>query len=339
MPTTRSAYLKAPWKIELRQVTLPDQPPEGHILLAIDACGICGTDLTSAKSAQEWTPVGHEVAGTIAALGPACPAHLRVGMQVVLESSSFCGHCALCRNGHSDRCNKAPNFWTQAAFGIGEFMIAPACSVVPYEGLDPAVACQAEPVGVALDLVTTADIRLGDRVCIVGPGPIGLCAAALAQRRGALRVLTIGCSRHHERLAFAASLGSEILATDQPLNEIAALHQQFDHVLVTAPTSTISPALALLAVGGRVSFLGIGTHDGNISFNAHDFHFRKLQLRASHASPALYLPLALDLLKQSIIPGQRLAPRDFTLDQVPEAFAHCADPNGGALKVVIRPHR
>ena len=336
MPTTRSAYLKAPWKIELRKVALPDQPPEAHILLAIDACGICGTDLTSAKSAQEWTPVGHEVAGTIAVLGPACPAHLRVGMQVVLESSSFCGHCALCRNGHSDHCNKAPNFWTQAAYGIGEFMIAPACSVVPYEGLDPVVACQAEPVGVALDLVKTADIRLGDRVCIVGPGPIGLCAAVLALRSGAIRVLTIGCVRHQDRLAFAATLGSEILATDQPLNEVAALQQQFDHVLVTAPTSTISPALNLLTVGGRASFLGIGTHDGNISFNAHDFHFRKLQLRASHASPALYLPLALDLLKKGIIPGARLAPRTFTLDQVPEAFAHCADQASGALKVVIR---
>jgi L-iditol 2-dehydrogenase len=337
MPVSRSAYLKAPWRIEMRRVELPDAPPEGHVLLAIDACGICGTDLTAAKAgARDWAPVGHEVAGTIAAIGPGCPAHLVPGMTVVLESSSFCGHCAICRNGHSDRCNRGPGFWQQPAMGIGEYMITPAIGVVPYTGLDPVIACQAEPVGVAIDLVTTAGIALGDRVCIVGPGPIGLSAAILARRSGALRVLTVGRSRHADRLAFAASLGSEILASDEPLDAMADLKHQFDHVLVTAPTDTIAPGLALLAVGGRLTYLGIGTHDGMISFNAHAFHFRKLQLRASFASPALYLPLALDLLRQDIIPGRRLASHVFDLDHVAEAFSTCNDPGQGALKVVVR---
>ncbi|MBA3686097.1 MAG: alcohol dehydrogenase catalytic domain-containing protein [Planctomycetes bacterium] len=340
MPISRSAYLRAPWQVELRKIELPDAPPAGHVLLAIDACGICGTDLTAAKSgAKEWSPVGHEVAGTIAALGAGCPSHLVPGMTVVLESSSFCGHCAICRNGHSDLCNRGPSFWQQPAMGIGEYMITPAIGVVPYTGLDPVIACQAEPVGVAIDLIMTAGIALGDRVCVVGPGPIGLSAAAMALRSGALRVLTIGCSRHGDRLAFARSLGSEILASDAPLDGIAALKHQFDHVLVTAPTDTIAPALALLAVGGRLTYLGIGTHDGMISFNAHDFHFRKLQLRASFASPALYLPLALDLMRQDIIPGKRMASHVFDLDRVGEAFATCADPKQGALKVVVRNRR
>lgn len=338
MTTTRSTYLKAPWRIEVREVELPDEPPAGHILLAIDACGICGTDLTAAKSgATDWGPVGHEIAGTILACGPACPAHLQPGLRVVLESSSFCGHCPVCRNGHSDLCNRGPGFWTQPALGLSERMIAPACAAVPYLDLDPGIACQAEPVGVAIDLVKTADIRLGDRVCVVGPGPIGLAAAALALRAGALRVTTVGCSRHGDRLAFARSLGSEIIASDLPLDRIAGLQQQFDHVLVTAPTGTIAPSLALLGIGGRLSYLGIGTHDGQIAFNAHDFHFRKLQLRASFASPALYLPLALDLLRQDIVPGARLLSHSFTLDRVAEAFATCADPARGALKVVVRP--
>ena len=338
MPVTRSAYLKAPWTIELRQVPLPDVPPAGHLLLKIDACGICGTDLTSAKeSAKDWMPVGHEIAGTIAAIGPGCPEHLKAGMTVVLESSSFCGHCSLCHNGHSDLCNRGPNFWSQAAMGFSDYMITPACAAVPYLDLDPVIACQAEPVGVAIDLVKTADIRLGDRVCIVGPGPIGLTAAALAKRSGAIRVLTIGCGRHADRLAFATNLGSEVLATDSPLDTLNDLKHQFDHVLVTSPTGTIAPALSLLAVGGRLSYLGIGTDDGTISFNAHDFHFRKLQLRASFASPALYLPLALDLLRQGIVPGKAMASHVFTLERIAEAFATCADPKQGALKVVVRP--
>ncbi len=338
MPVTRSAYLKASWTLELRQVTLPDVPPEGHLLLQIDACGICGTDLTSAKEAKDWIPIGHEIAGTIVAVGPGCPAHLTQGMTVALESSSFCGHCAQCHNGHSSLCNRGANFWNQAAMGFSDFMVAPACAAVPYQNLAPQIACQAEPVGVALDLVKTADLRLGDRVCVVGPGPIGLTAAALSIHSGALRVLTIGCARHGERLAFAKQLGSEILATDEPLDALAQLKHQFDHVLVTSPTNTIAPALSLLATGGRLSYLGIGAHDGTISFNAHDFHFRKLQLRASFASPALYLPLALDLLRQGLVPGTAMASHVFPLERIAEAFTTCADPAQGALKVVILPH-
>ncbi len=337
MPITRSAFLKAPWTIELRKVSLPDAPPHAHVLIDIDACGICGTDLTYAKNAQEWTAIGHEIAGTIRAVGPGCGGHLEPGMTVVLESSSFCGHCAVCRNGHADLCNRGANFWTQAALGFGQSMIAPACAVVPYTGLDPVIACQAEPVGVAIDLVKTADIRLGDRVAIVGPGPIGLAAAALARHSGALRVLTIGCARHGARLEFAKSLGSDILATDDALDGLPALKHAFDHVLVTAPTNTIAPALALLAIGGRLTYLGIGTDDGTISFNAHDFHFRKLQLRASFASPALYLPLAIELLRQEVIPGRRMAGHVFPLEHIRDAFATCADPKQGALKVVVTP--
>jgi L-iditol 2-dehydrogenase len=337
MPISLSAFLKAPWQIDLRTVDLPDAPPHGHVLLEIDACGICGTDLTFAKSAQDWTPIGHEIAGTVRAVGPGCPGHVQPGLKAVLESSSFCGHCSVCRNGHGDLCNKGPNFWTQAAYGFGQYMVAPVGAVVPYDGLDPVIACQAEPVGVAIDLVKTADIRLGDRVCVVGPGPIGLIAAALAKHSGALRVLTVGCARHGARLAFAQTLGAEILATDEPLDRIAALKHAFDHVLVTAPTNTIAPALSLLAVGGRLSYLGIGTDDGKISFDAHDFHFRKLQLRASYASPALYLPLALDLLRQDVVPGRRLAAHVFPLEKINDAFATCADPAQGALKVVVTP--
>jgi len=339
MPRTRSAFLKAPWRIEIREVDLPDTPPPGHLLLTVEACGICGTDLTAAKQNRDWGPVGHEIAGTIAALGPACPPHLSVGMRVALESSSFCGHCRTCRDGRSDLCNRGPNFWSQAALGIGEYMITPACAAVPCADLDAAVACQAEPTGVAIDLVRTAGISLGERVAIVGPGPIGLSAVALARRSGAVRLLMVGCARHRERLAFAAGLGAETIATDRPLAEEKALHRQFDHVLVTAPTATIAPALSLLDTGGRLTYLGIGTGDGMISFDANDFHYRKLQLRASFASPALYLPMALDLLRQDIIPGRRLAAHEFDLAHTAEAFAHCADPAAGALKVVIRPRR
>jgi L-iditol 2-dehydrogenase len=161
------------------------------VLIRVEACGICGSDLTAAEEkAKDWKPFGHEIAGIIEQVGDGCEG-LHVGDKVVLESSSFCGKCDLCRNGRVDLCNKAPKFWSEPAMGFSDYMLAPAGCVVPYEGLSPEVASLAEPAGVAWDMVKTADIEMGDRVYLIGPGPIGLMAIPLAMRRGAEKVVCI----------------------------------------------------------------------------------------------------------------------------------------------------
>ncbi|MCX7045193.1 MAG: alcohol dehydrogenase catalytic domain-containing protein [Candidatus Sumerlaeota bacterium] len=334
---TRSAYIKAPWQCELRTVDLPDEPPAGWVLLKVAACGVCGTDLTAAEQKKDWGPVGHEIAGVIEKTGAGVEG-LKSGQSVALESCSFCGRCPLCRDGRVDLCNKnAPNFWRQPAMGMSDWMLAPAVCCVPYSGLSAEEACLVEPLGVAYDMVKTADIQMGDRVCLVGPGAIGLAGAALAIHRGASRMLVIGRSSNAKRLEVAARLGAETLATDAPLNELADLRQQFDHVLMTAPTQYLSPALALLAYGGEMTYIGIGVGDGSITFDANDFHFRKLQLRASFASPAIYYPAVMRLLRAGVLPGKTLISHIIPLSEVGKAFEICRDKKQDTLKVVIKP--
>jgi L-iditol 2-dehydrogenase len=335
---TQAAYLKPPWQVELRTVTLDDTPKPGWVRLRIEACGICGTDLTAAAAKDgKWHPFGHEIAGRIEAVGAEVH-HVTVGDRVALESGSACGRCDLCRNGRADLCQgKTPSFWSQPAMGFSRHMLAPAAACVPYEGLTPEVACLAEPAGVGYDLVKTADIQMGERVCVVGPGPIALAAVALAVRRGASRVLCIGRSHATARLALAAELGAETRAVDGSLLEAKDLHGQFDHVLMTAPTAFIVPGLTLLAYGGEMSYIGIGGGDGTIAFDANDFHFRKLQLRASFASPAMYFPAVLALLRAGVIPGERLISHRFPLEETGRAMLTARDNKAGALKIIINP--
>lgn len=334
----RSLHLKAPWQCELREVGRPPLPA-GWIRIAVEACGICGTDLTAAASgAREWQPVGHEVAGRITELAPDVTG-LAPGQRVVLESSSSCGRCPACRDGRPDLCNgKAPNFWGQPAMGMSDEFTVPACCAVPYDGLTAAEACLAEPCGVAYDLVQTADIAMGERVMLIGPGPIGLAAAALARSRGAAEVVVVGTARSPRRLAAAAELGAATRASADPgFADLAALDGGFDHVLNTAPTATIAPALRFLAYGGRQSFIGIGEGPAQITFDANAFHFRKLQLRASFASPALYFPAVLRLMRAGVIPVRRLLSHTFPLARAAEAFALCRERKDETLKVVVTP--
>lgn len=334
---TRSVYMKAPWLYELRDVELPDTPPPGYALLKVEACGLCGTDITGLiESKRDWHPVGHEVAGVIERLGPgAYP--VKEGQRVVLESASFCGHCDLCRNGRVDLCSKAPNFWNQPAMGFSDRMIAPVGCMVPYEGLTPEVASLAEPAGVAYDMVKTADVKLGDRVLLVGPGPIGLMALALAKSCGASRIVCIGRPHNIERLAVALKLGAEPLMCNVPMESLKALHKQFDHVLMTAPTEFIAPALSFLDYGGVLTYIGIGPGSGEITFDANNFHFRKLQLRASFASPAVYFPRVLNLLRVGIIPGEQMISHVFRLDEMDRLIDACRNQKEKLLKIIVKP--
>lgn len=331
-----SAYLKSPWQVSLRKIELPDEVPDGHVLIRVEACGICGTDLSNAAdNFTDWLPFGHEIAGVIEKLGAGCE-YLNVGEKVVLESSSFCGRCDLCRSGRVDLCNKGPQFWMAGpSMGFSDYLFAPACCVVPYEGLTPEAASLAEPAGVAYDMVTTADIKHGDRVCLIGPGPIGLMAIPMILRSGADKVVVIGRTGNDARMTAAAALGAETLICDAPLPEYTELRGQFDRVLVTAPVQIIPEALQLLAYGGIMSYIGIGTGSGMIQFDANDFHFRKLQLRASFASPAIYYPIVLKMLKNGTIPADVIISHRMPLQQIDEAMKLCKDEKRSTIKVVV----
>ncbi len=336
MRTVTAAYLQKPYQVTYRQVELADPGP-AEVLLDVLACGICGFDLENAQSlAAEPRPFGHEVVGRVAAVGEGVTA-VKPGDQVVLESGSYCGDCAACRNGRVDLCNRGPNFWGGAAMGFAQAMLTPARAVVPAPDIDPLAAVLAEPCGVAIDLVRTAEIGLTDRVLLVGAGPIGLMALALARR------LTTGplvaANRSRPRLETARRLGADAVfsPTDTPLPEVAARYGGFDRVLVTAPPAVLPDCLAAAAFGGYVVFIGSDFAGGGVvPIDTHALHFGKKQLRSSFASPALYLPEALHLLRAGVVPAKEIVTHQFPLSRLAEAL-QVAKGRGAAGKVVILP--
>jgi L-iditol 2-dehydrogenase len=337
---TRSAFFKAPWQIEIRQVDLPDVPPEGYALVDVDACSICGSDVLWAEHGipgiDDFSPFGHEVAGRVAALGEGNTA-LQIGDRVVFQSSVFCGRCERCLNGRIDLCKEGPSVWDRRALGFSDRMLAPAISLTTCEGLPPEVACLTEPAGVGFDLVKEAGIAMGERVCLVGPGPIGLVALALAIHRGAIDVTCIGLPHDVKRLDIARGLGAQTVAHEGPLDGLVHLRERFDHILLTAPPNTIPGALSLLAYGGRLTFIGLAHGDPNVTLDLDAFHFRKLQLRASMASPALYFPAVIALIQNGVIPAERLISHRFCLADIKEAMRVCREDRENVVKVVVTP--
>lgn len=331
----KSALKNGEGHVIIKDITLrPLQP--GEIRVKVTACGICGTDLHLGDS-KEYSQFGHEIAGQVLECGSAVSC-VKVGDEIALDSATPCGFCANCKNGQQELCTDIQSFFFTNSFGFAAEMIVPAICAVPNPGLDPAIATVSEPLGVAIDMHRLADIRMGSHVVVSGLGPIGLMALRLAKLSGAGKIYACDISKAKTRLQIAKEFGAdEIIEVDKTPLATYKFEQAPDRFMVSSPPQTLPGMFQIAGKGAIISFIGIKFGDGaSISFDANDFHFKKLQLRASFASPAMYTPQALNLLKSKAINGERLVTHRFPLDKMADALA-CARTCADAVKVVVIP--
>lgn len=335
----KAAYLKAPFHFEVREVGLREIKKD-EVLVKVKACSVCGHDLILASdAATEWQPFGHEVSGVIERTGSDVK-NVKPGDQVVLESGTFDRFAENSRNGRVDLDNKGPNFWLKDddAMGFAEYIIVPMEVCVKFDGLSFMQTCVVEPMGVALDLVKTADIKLNNDVLVIGLGPIGLMAVRLAKAMGARKVYGSELSAAQARIALAQKWGvDEVICPDrQPLAEYPFARGGLDRVLVTAPPRTIPDAIKVSNTGGIIAFLGIDYGPGGqVSFDSNVFHVNKLQLRSSFASPALFFPECLDLIKAGVINTEELITHTFRLEDIAAGIGKFREDRATGIKAVM----
>lgn len=307
-----------------------------EIRLKVDACGICGTDI-HAGDTQDAQQFGHEIAGTILKIN-SYDSRLEVGQKVVLDSATPCGRCDNCRNARQELCSSLHSIWCIPSFGLAEEMLAPASSAIPYKNLTPEVATLQEPLGVAIDMVRLSEITPDSNVLIMGAGPIGLMALALAKHHGAGKVFVSDFKSKIGRMQVAEKFGATAFLDplETPLDEYD-FKCDIDRILLSSPPPTLNSAFNVAAKGAIISFIGIG-HGASAfcNFNVNDFHFKKLQLRASFASPALFGAKAIRYLNEGVVDGDKLISHRFPLENIAEAI-ETAKNDPTAVKVVVIP--
>ncbi|MBQ9409963.1 MAG: alcohol dehydrogenase catalytic domain-containing protein [Clostridia bacterium] len=331
----KQAFLKAPFIVEIRDVELPALAAD-EALIAVKACGVCGSDLNSAQTAQEFKPFGHEFAGVVEAVGAGVK-NVRVGDRVCVESSSYCGKCAMCRNGHPELCQDKYIFAPRYN-AFAEKVIAKSGALVNCEGISFEEAAIVEPMGVAMDMVEVADIQLNDHVVVYGAGPIALLAVRLARLKGAGKVTVLAHSHSTARIAMAKFYGADrIVCTDRTDPCKALKGERVDRVLVTTPPSTLKQAVEFASFGAIISMIGIAknSEESQCTLDINKMHFRRLQLRYSFASPALFFPLCIDMIKNGLVDVKPLISHRFTLEEMDKAMLTCRDDKAGAVKVMM----
>ena len=331
----KQAFLKAPFLIEIRDVPKP-RPAADEALIRVKACGVCGSDVNTARTAEEFRPFGHEFSGTVEQVG-ADVKNVAVGDKVTVESSSFCGNCAMCRNAHPELCERRYIF-APVYNGFSEYVTAKAGSLVRFDGISFEEAAIVEPMGVAMDMVNVADIDLNDHVVVYGAGPIALLAVRLARLKGAGRVTVLAHSHSKARIALGSFYGAdEIILTDETAPEQALKGQRVDRVLLTTPPNTIASAVEFASFGAIISVIGIAKtkRESMCELDINKMHFKRLQLRFSFASPALFFPQCIDMIRKGLVDVKPLISHRFKIDEMQKAMLTLQNDSERAVKVMM----
>jgi L-iditol 2-dehydrogenase len=230
---------------------------------------------------------------------------------------------------------------------MGEYMTVRSRSLVPYSGLDPVTACITEPLAVCITAVENAEIPLGGSVVVLGPGPLGLMSARLAQVRGAGFVAVVGLAADNPcrsaRLQAAQDLGCDMVLEIGRQDIQAEIRRVFptgvDRVIVSAPPDSIRDALSLVRFGGIVTFFGL--HFGGksqIALDANDLIFRKITLKPTFAEPAIHFPTSISLLRSGLFDAGPLVTHTFGFGEAANMIGSIIRGDKPIVKAVMRPH-
>jgi len=332
-------FAPEPHSVELREFARPE-PGLEDVILAVEAVGVCGSDLHQWTSSHSWKvnyPVvlGHEFGGRIAAVGSAVK-NWKEGDRVVSETAAVIDpDSPLSREGLY---NLDP---TRRGFGYGvdgamtKFVRVPArCLHRVPDGLAMEQAALTEPCCVAFNaVVNNAKVRPGDRVVVLGPGPIGILCAAMARLAGA-QVALVGLERDKARLEVAKAYGCEVIVGDATAWAKARDGLGVDGVIDAAGASAaLKIAMELVRPNGWISKVGWGPQPLGFSLDPLVQKNITLQGSFSHNWPVWERVLA--LLSSGQLNVRPIMGGIWALDHWHEAFEKMH--SGQIVKAVLRP--
>lgn len=328
--------------VSLEDVAEP-MPPPGHVLIGVQAAGICGTDIHIYHDEFRSVPpvvLGHEVAGTIVELGQGVTT-IQVGARVTTETYfSTCGACRFCREGRVNLCLERRSIGSAVNGGFTSLLVVPARNVheLP-ESLGFREGALVEPLACVVHGVLDGPRpRPADLAVVAGPGAIGLLTLQVLKAAG-VWVIMLGTSADAHRLEMARSLGAAATFTTDSEDGRARILELSDGMgadLVFECSGAGAAAQDLLEMARRGGhYAQIGLFGKPVAWNLDQICYKELTVTGSNASVPSAWTRALDLLDTGMVRLDPLISGVYALDDWQAAFATVE--NRTALKTLLSP--
>lgn len=284
MTTMNTLVCQEPKKLIWAQRNIP-VPGANEALIKIKTVGICGTDIHAWGGNQPFFSyprvLGHEICGEVVSVGANINS-LHPGQQVAVIPYVACQQCPACLSGRTNCCEAISVIGVHQDGGFSEYLCVPVSNLLLAEGLDPEAAALIEPFAISAHAVRRAAVQPGDDVLVVGAGPIGLGAAAIAHADGARVVVADTSPARREHVAEFLGLPTvDPAAAD--FND--RLRAQFDGALAktvidaTGNQHAMNNSVNLIRHGGSIVFVGL--FKGDLTFSDPEFHKKETTLMGS----------------------------------------------------------
>ncbi len=342
----KAARLVAPETIELVAIPIP-QCPQAGVLLAVRACGVCGSDLRRWREGPApggITVPGHEFAGVVAEVGPQVTGY-EVGDHLAVAPDVHCLKCWYCSVGLYNLCDDMTMIGITPGFhgGLAEYCVLPAHALaggvihkMP-ESLSFRQGALGEPLSSVQACHGDIGTTLGDTVLVMGAGPIGCLHTAIAHLRGARVILS---EPNELRRKMAEPFAPE-LVLDPTTQDVVAEVRAFTNGLGADSAICANPVAAthqqavdaVRKRGTVVLFGGLPKAAPMTALNANRIHYDAIRVIGSFRYHPDYHGRALQLLERGQIDPEMIITHTSGLDEVDEVFRTVAA--GEALKVMV----
>ena len=309
-------------------------PGPGQALVAVQAAGICGTDVHATQGLFPWTPplvMGHEYTGVVQDVGRGVSRRL-IGRTVACEPSYGCGQCPECKEERVSQCSKCTRVG-----GFAERVALPVSNLHPLPaGLDPVTAALTEPASCCLAGLEQFKMPPGATVLVIGGGIMGLLTMVLAKRRGAKRLIL--SDPIEERRTMARRVGASVVVdpTRESLRErvLALTKGRGADVVCEAvgKPELVAEALTLVRPTGVLQLVGVNPKGSSLPLDLFDVHYREITIHGAFGRGRSFRRAL------ALMPTLRVKPlvtARFSLAKIEDAFAHATA--GRGVKTIITP--
>ncbi|RKR37751.1 2-desacetyl-2-hydroxyethyl bacteriochlorophyllide A dehydrogenase [Paraburkholderia sp. BL17N1] len=310
----------------------------GEVLLRVRRVGVCGTDLHIFTGNQPFLSyprvMGHELSGTVEESD--ADSGLVAGDPIYVMPYLSCGQCIACRNGKTNCCVNIQVLGVHRDGALTEYLSLPRQFVHKAEGITLDQAAMIEFLAIGAHAVRRADVHAGQRVLVVGAGPIGMAAMIFARLRGAT---VTALDTRLDRLNFCAGK-IEVAATvqigDTDVDELTRLTdgEFFDVVFdATGNPAAMERGFEFIAHGGK--YVLISVVRDKITFSDPEFHKREATLIGSRNATAEDFETVLRAMRAGQVPDAALNTHRMKLADVPAEFSKLLEPSAGVVKAII----
>jgi len=334
----KKILISKPGEICITECEMP-VPKDGEVLLKIKYCGICGSDVATYTGNQPFasyprTP-GHEFSAEIVKICGDAP-HLKEGMIVTANPYFNCGSCYPCTKGNINCCEDNQTMGVQREGSFAEYITMPIERVVDGRGLSAKLLAMIEPFSIGYHAINRAEIKKGDKVLVLGAGPIGIFAALSAKIKGAEVYVTDILDK---RLEMAKMLGADGVINCKTEDLTKRVMELTDgNGMDVCVEAAGTPETFMMAID-EASFAGkmvlVGNTKRETTFNHSALVKKELNIYGSRNSLHDFEPLV-DIVLNNKVNIEPLITNIYDLENAAEAFDALKNNDGSMAKVLVK---